>query len=180
MHQRAGFTLIELLMVIVLLGIVATVSVRFVSLSTQGALDVSARQLRAFQGVVVSEQITRELREAFALSVRTSGDCIEWLPLEAGTNYVRLTRGPAFDQIDVAAFANLRHQRELQLPLLLRIDQLRLEHLLDRLLATIDLRSKQGHSDTERNEERGAACGSYSLLLGCPDQVNRICHSPYL
>jgi MSHA biogenesis protein MshO len=43
MHQRAGFTLIELLMVIVLLGIVATVSVRFVSLSTQGALDVSAR-----------------------------------------------------------------------------------------------------------------------------------------
>ena len=107
MHQRAGFTLIELLMVIVLLGIVATVSVRFVSLSTQGALDVSARQLRAFQGVVVSEQITRELREAFALSVRTSGDCIEWLPLEAGTNYVRLTRGPAFDQIDVAAFANL-------------------------------------------------------------------------
>ena len=107
MHQRAGFTLIELLVVIVLLGIVATVSVRFVSLSTQGALDVSARQLRAFQGVVVSEQITRELREAFPLSVRTSGDCIEWLPLEAGTNYVRLTRGPAFDGIEVAAFANL-------------------------------------------------------------------------
>ncbi|MAZ06379.1 type II secretion system protein [Marinobacter sp. SS8-8] len=104
MLRRAGFTLIELLMVIVLLSIVATVSVRFVSLSTQGALDVSARQLRAFQGVVVSEQITRELREAFPLSVRTFGSCIEWLPLQAGTNYLQLTQGPGFDEIDIAAF----------------------------------------------------------------------------
>jgi len=62
MAGRRGYTLIELVMVIVLLGIVATVSVRFVALSTRGALDASARQLRALQSVVISEQLTRELR----------------------------------------------------------------------------------------------------------------------
>lgn len=105
MLRRSGFTLIELVMVIVLLGIVATVSVRFVSLSTRGALDTGARQLRALQAVVISEQITRELREAFPLSVRSSGTCIEWLPLRAGTNYLDLTHGSGFDEIDIAPFA---------------------------------------------------------------------------
>ncbi|MHA7926909.1 MAG: type II secretion system protein [Marinobacter sp.] len=105
MNGRAGYTLIELIMVIVLLSIVATVSVRFVGLSTQGALDTSARQLRALQSVVVSEQLTRELRAAFPLSVRTSGACIEWLPLEAGTNYLRRTRGPNFNEIEIAPFS---------------------------------------------------------------------------
>lgn len=104
---RRGFTLIELLVVIVLLGIVATISVRFVGLSTQGALDTGARQARALQGVVISEQITRELREAFAPSVRTSGNCIEWLPLLAGTNYTSLTEAPGFDEIGIAPFATV-------------------------------------------------------------------------
>lgn len=107
MIRHHGYTLIELIMVIVLLSIVATVSVRFVGLSTQGALDTSARQLRALQSVVISEQLTRELREAFPLSVRSTGSCIEWLPLKAGTNYLSRTKGPAFDQIDIAAFAQV-------------------------------------------------------------------------
>ena len=104
MPRQSGYTLIELIMVIVLLSIVATVSVRFVGLSTQGALDTSARQLRALQSVVISEQLTRDLREAFPLSVRSTGSCIEWLPMEAGTNYLNL---PTTDvsQIEIAEFA---------------------------------------------------------------------------
>ncbi|GAA0850961.1 prepilin-type N-terminal cleavage/methylation domain-containing protein [Marinobacter szutsaonensis] len=106
MRRSAGFTLVELVMVIVLLAIIATISVQFVTLSTQGALDVGARQQRALQGVVVSEQISRELRQAFPISVRISGACIEWLPVLSVTPYVRLTRGPGFDEIEVAPFAN--------------------------------------------------------------------------
>ena len=104
MPRQSGYTMIELIMVIVLLSIVATVSVRFVGLSTQGALDTSARQLRALQSVVISEQLTRDLREAFPLSVRSTGSCIEWLPMEAGTNYLNL---PATEvsQIEIAEFA---------------------------------------------------------------------------
>lgn len=104
MARQSGYTLIELIMVVVLLSIVATVSVRFVVLSTQGALDASARQLRALQSVVISEQLTRDLREAFPLSVRSTGSCIEWLPMEAGTNYLNLPITPV-NQIQIAEFA---------------------------------------------------------------------------
>lgn len=105
MRLAKGFTLVELVMVIVLLGIVATISVQFVALSTRGAIDVGSRQQRALQGVVISEQITRELREAFPLSIRTtpSGNCLEWLPLEAGTAYTRLPSGSG-TKISIAPF----------------------------------------------------------------------------
>lgn len=106
MRRSRGFTLIELVMVIVLLAIVATVSVQFVSLSTRGALDLSARQQRALQAVVIGEQLSRSLREAFPLSVRVNGQCIEWLPLLAATNYTRRTRGPGFDRVDVVPFSD--------------------------------------------------------------------------
>jgi MSHA biogenesis protein MshO len=104
MRRDKGFTLIELIMVIVLLAIVATVSVQFVALSTRGALDLGARQQRALQGVVIGEQISRQLREAFPLSVRVSGSCLEWLPLLGATNYIQRTRGPGFDTIDIVRF----------------------------------------------------------------------------
>lgn len=88
-----GFTLIELIIVIILLGIVSTISVRFITFSTQGAIDTSARQQRALAGVVISEQISRALREALPTSVRSNGDCLEWMPVKAGSNYLNLPKG---------------------------------------------------------------------------------------
>lgn len=105
MRRSAGFTLVELVMVIVLLAIIATISVQFVTLSTQGALDVGSRQQRALQGVVVSEQVSRELRHAYPISVRTSGSCIEWLPVLTATTYIKRTSGPDFSEIEVVPFS---------------------------------------------------------------------------
>lgn len=105
MFRSRGFTLVELTMVIVILAIVATISVQFVSLSTRGAIDVGERQQRALKAVVVSEQITRMLREAFPLSVRTVGSgCIEWLPIAGATTYVELPAGNT-STLEVIPFA---------------------------------------------------------------------------
>lgn len=102
MRRTGGFTLVELVIVIVLLAIVATISVQFVALSTRGAIDVGSRQQRALAGVVISEQVSRALREALSPSVRTSGDdsCIEWMPIRAASNYLNLPQGPSPDSFD--------------------------------------------------------------------------------
>ena len=105
MARRNGFTLVELIIVIVLLAIVATISVRFVTLSTGGAIDTGARQQRALATVVVSEQVSRALRQALPTSVRANGSCIEWMPTIAGSNYLNLPQGPspgAFDAVSLA------------------------------------------------------------------------------
>lgn len=108
MRAARGFTLIELIMVIVLLAIVATISVQFVTLSAQGALDVSSRQQRALSGVVISEQISRQLREALPTSVRTStdGSCVEWIPVRAASNYLSLPNGSSPDRFEAVPLAN--------------------------------------------------------------------------
>lgn len=107
MRKGRGFTLVELIMVIVLLAIVATISVRFVALSTQGAIDVGSRQLRSFSAVVISEQISRALREALPGSVRVNGDgsCIEWMPVTAVSNYLNLPDGANPDSFEAVPLA---------------------------------------------------------------------------
>ncbi|WP_417568397.1 type II secretion system protein [Marinobacter sp.] len=107
MNKARGFTLVELVMVIVLLAIVATISVQFVTLSTRGAIDVSSRQQRAFSGVVISEQITRALREALPGSVRVNpdGSCIEWMPVVAVSNYLNLPSGGNPDSFEAVPLA---------------------------------------------------------------------------
>jgi len=104
MAGQRGFTLVELVMVIILLGIVATISVQFVALSTRGAIDVGDRQQRALQGVVISEQVTREIREAFPLTVRENGECLEWRPILGATGYEKLPAGPDFDRVEIQPF----------------------------------------------------------------------------
>jgi MSHA biogenesis protein MshO len=108
MNRAAGFTLVELVMVIVLLAIVATISVQFVTLSTRGAIDLSTRQQRAFSGVVIGEQITRALREALPGSVRVNSDgsCIEWMPVLAVSNYLSLPSGGTPDSFEAVPLAS--------------------------------------------------------------------------
>lgn len=105
--RAQGFTLVELIIVIVLLAIVSTISVQFIGLSTQGAIDTGARQQRSLAGVVISEQISRALRNAVPTSVRTSADgsCIEWFPTVAASVYLDLPGGANPDSFQAVPLA---------------------------------------------------------------------------
>jgi len=82
MPQQRGFTLVELIIVIVLLGIVATISTQFVSFSVSGAIDVGDRQQRALKAVVLSERLSRELRQVVpgSIDVDESRNCLKFVP----------------------------------------------------------------------------------------------------
>ncbi|TVP57685.1 MAG: prepilin-type N-terminal cleavage/methylation domain-containing protein [Halomonadaceae bacterium] len=84
-----GFTLTELVIVIVIMAIVSTISVRFIQFSTQGAIDTSERQQLAAAGGIISEILSREIREALPVSIRTrqGGRCVELIPILAGGRY---------------------------------------------------------------------------------------------
>ena len=106
MAGQRGFTLVELVMVIVILSIVSLVSVRFIQLSMEGALDTANRQRLGMAAGIASEQVSRSLRGALPGSVRVSADqrCIEFVPILAASRYRDIPlRSPAASFEAVAA-----------------------------------------------------------------------------
>ena len=89
MRRLAGFTLVELVMVIVVLSIIGTVSFHFIAQSSEGAIATGQRQQRAMAAEVISEQISRALRNALPGSIRVTPDgaCVEFMPILGGSVY---------------------------------------------------------------------------------------------
>ncbi|EKE85398.1 prepilin-type N-terminal cleavage/methylation domain-containing protein [Idiomarina xiamenensis] len=86
--RQRGFTLIELILVIILLGIVATASFRFVGIGTQAYVDANDRLRLLNQSRFVMERLTRELRNSVPNSIRIAANCLEFSPMRyAGTYF---------------------------------------------------------------------------------------------
>lgn len=91
MQRRVGgFTLIELVTVMVVLAIVAVMGVGFVVSSTVSYRDSQERTRLVNRSRQAIERITRQLRGAapHSLRITNGGNCIEFLPLAGGGNYL--------------------------------------------------------------------------------------------
>lgn len=86
----AGFTLIELIVVMVILGILASIGFGFVIKVMDNYQATQRRALILNTARPALERMTRQLRDALPYSVRivNSGNCVEFMPIAAGGNYL--------------------------------------------------------------------------------------------
>lgn len=92
-----GFTLVELVTVMVVMGILAIGTVRFITDSSQGFASTIGRTELAGDARFTVERIGREVRDALPGSVRVNGGCIEFIPVVAGSSYLTLPVAIAAD-----------------------------------------------------------------------------------
>jgi len=88
-QPEQGFTLIELIMVIVILGILALGTTRYIVQSMEQYTQSADRAKLIAAGRIAVEKMTRRLRNALPNSVRVSasGSCIEYFPVLGATSY---------------------------------------------------------------------------------------------
>lgn len=85
-----GFTLVELISVIVILGIVAVIGSQVIVAAVNSYRDTELRSKLIAKGRTSVEQMTRQLRNSLpgGLRVSASGNCLEFMPLVGGANYI--------------------------------------------------------------------------------------------
>lgn len=88
--RAAGFTLVELVTVMMVMGILAIGTVRFISDSSMGFASTITRTELAGDARFAIDRIARELRSALPGSVRASSSCLELIPVVAGSTYSNL------------------------------------------------------------------------------------------
>ena len=90
MRRSSGFTLIELMTVVVILAVIGTLGSGYLVSAVQSYRISSERAKLIAQGRQALERMSRELRQALPNSVRVTGagNCVEFLPLVAGGNYI--------------------------------------------------------------------------------------------
>lgn len=85
-----GFTLVELITVMMVMGILAIGTVRFIADSSTGFASTITRTELAGDARFTIERISRELRSALPGSVRSTAECIEFIPVVSASSYTTL------------------------------------------------------------------------------------------
>ena len=99
--KMRGFTLVELVVVIVVLGIISSLSFRFIGQTVQLYSDSTIQQQRIAEARFVTERLSREiagihpfsLRDPLASDAVYKGKCIEYIRLSAVGPYLGAAAG---------------------------------------------------------------------------------------
>ena len=87
-RSNTGFTLIEMITVIVVLSVISALGFGFVRSTLESYNTTIDRGKLIAKGRLALERMSRQLRAAVPNSVRVVGDCVEFLPIAGGGNYV--------------------------------------------------------------------------------------------
>ena len=98
LRNTSGFTLLEVVVVIVVLGILALGTTKFIVQGTQQYTVSAERTKLTAGGRIAVEKVVRRLRNALPNSVLVSqplGRCVEYIPVVAGTSSIGAIGLPA-------------------------------------------------------------------------------------
>ncbi len=101
---QQGFTLVELVAVIMVMGILAVGTVRFITDSSAGLASTITRTELAGDARFAIDRISRSLRDALPNSVRVAGGCLEFVPILAASAYGTLPVAAAATSFLVVPF----------------------------------------------------------------------------
>ena len=106
---RRGFTLVELVTVIMVLGVLAIGTVRFLSDAGNGFAATISRGELAADARAGLDRLTREIREALPNSVRVNGtgQCLEVIPVLGGSTYVTAPLGAPATSMQAVPFPTM-------------------------------------------------------------------------
>ena len=108
MRHHAGFSLVELVVVILVLGILAAGSVTYIRHASLGYASALDRSELASNARLALGRLERELRNALPGSLRSNGQCIEFVEADAGGSYLQLPVGSSEDHaVSVPLIGNI-------------------------------------------------------------------------
>ncbi|GAA5316499.1 MAG: type II secretion system protein [Candidatus Pelagadaptatus aseana] len=87
-QKQSGLTLVELIAVIIVLAIVGTIGFGFVGNTMETYASTIERGKLVAKGRAALERMARQLRGAAPNSIRITGNCVEFLPVAGGGNYI--------------------------------------------------------------------------------------------
>lgn len=104
-NSQAGFTLIEMIVVIVISGIILSVTSVFIAQPIQGFIDLSRRATLVYSAESALRRMQRDIRRALPNSVRVAGGgtAIEMINTVEGARYRFDLPGTATNILDITA-----------------------------------------------------------------------------
>lgn len=113
MSER-GFTLVELVMVIILLGVVGTMTSRYLVFGGEIYADAKSRQEAVASVRFAVERIRRDLHNAVPSSVRISQDkrCLELVPMVDSGSYLQLPRSAADKDLNTVVMSGKKSKKD--------------------------------------------------------------------